>query len=359
MMTSNNEAMHDVNFSVYDLHTYEKIKEFKIGNIISLDDGYYEFIGIVDDDDDIPLDKNIIYLRESDNRFYRKKATPPEVLAEFMPKSNKIEKILTPDDVIANEKINCVISDKDNYLAVLIKQYFKEMGITKADFKNIFKDKPSEVSNTMKKIEDGSLSWNRFIDILQRFGCKFTLYLESDDYELVKKEQDVFYVIKKDSHPYAYQIYTDGGFNHETLDASYGFTIYKTDLKEPNSEPQLLGSESGILVNVKNGESEIAAILKALEYLNRFQICNNDTVELISDSKQIIMALIKYVDIWKERGWKKMNSGAEVSYKDYYIKILNITEKLPVQIKWTWVQGHSGHKLNNEVDRMCRKIIHR
>ena len=54
-----------------------------------------------------------------------------------------------------------------------------------------------------------------------------------------------------------------------------------------------------------------------------------------------------------------MNSGAEVSYKDYYIKILNITGKLPTQIKWTWIQGHSGNKLNNEVDRMCRKIIHR
>ena len=348
-------SLKDLKFRIYDEENRELIGEYVIGDLIRVDGDYYEFIGIINDDEEVPLDKNIIYLRESDNKYYKKKAISLDILEKLMSSNLKINKILSPNDPTSSDRIDCIITDKDNALAVLIKKYFKEMEITKSEFKALFKDKPSEVSNTMKKIEDGSLSWNRFIDILQRLGVNFTLYLQTDQYELQRKENNTFYIGKRNIKSYYYSIYTDGGYNHQTNEASYAFTIYRKC--EDEDTDSLVSTESGLLTDVKTGDGEIAAVIKALEHLvNRFQIAANDKVRFISDSQYIVTAMLKYVNIWKEKGWKRLNSGAEIVHKDYFIKILDLLAKIPVKVEWEWVKSHSGHERNNEVDLMCRRI---
>ena len=350
-------------YKIYNPYNHELKYSVRVGDyIVSKNennvDEYYLFIGGVDDDDDIPLEKSVAYLRYSDNKFYKKKAISLDLLNKLLSDDSKFKKVMTPEDVSNSELIKCTINDGDNSLSVIIKRYFQEIGITKSEFKNLFLDKPSEVSNTFRKIEDGSLSWNRFVDLCSRLKISFNLNLETDNYESFSKENNIYYISKKEVKPYVYEVYTDGGYSPETGLSSYAYIINKV----VDENKVRLFSNSALIdnKNVRSDEVELIAIIKSLEKFNDIQITSDDRIIIYTDYLNVVNAFNKnYINEWIKRDWKKISNNSPVQNKDLYIEILNILDKLPIKVEWEWVESHKNNPINTEVDKMCKSILKR
>lgn len=353
--------MEDRKFNIYNMYTRKIDYSLSIDDLIRIknyqtgDDEIFRFIGVIDEDSEIPLDENVIYLRSSNNKYYKKKATSLDKLKELLPKEQIMEKIPEPSDYSNNDDlIDTTIRDNDNTLSITMKLYMREIKMTKNQFKNLFKDKPSEVSNTFRKIEDGSLSWNRFVDLCERLGLNHKLRLETHEYN-ENYNKDLFYINKKDTKSYTYEIFTDAGFNIQNNSSSYAYLISKK-LTGDEKPGRLILQGSGEVESNSNSYSELLAVIKALKELNKnIQICSNDKIVLYTDAQYIVNSMQKYIEIWQSRNWRKSHGG-EVAHKEQFIQILNILQNIPTKVEWVWIRRKSLPQ-NIKVDKMCDEIL--
>ncbi|MFD0895173.1 ribonuclease HI [Luteolibacter ambystomatis] len=92
-----------------------------------------------------------------------------------------------------------------------------------------------------------------------------------------------------------------------------------------------------------NNRMELLAAITALEELS--EPCE---VELHSDSRYVIDALIKnWIKGWKAKGWKT-STGGPVKNQDLWVRLVNASA--PHKMTWKWVRGHAGHTENERCD---------
>ena len=75
-------------------------------------------------------------------------------------------------------------------------------------------------------------------------------------------------------------------------------------------------------------------------------------VEVNTDSQFVINCITKWIKNWKKNGWKTA-SGKPVINKDDLIELDKVVGGGSLDVKWTYVKGHSDNYGNNQADRLA------
>lgn len=95
-----------------------------------------------------------------------------------------------------------------------------------------------------------------------------------------------------------------------------------------------------------NNRMEMQAVTEALKSLKK--PCR---VRILSDSALIINAMTKgWIENWQKRGWRKADKKP-VENRELWEAMLK--EMKRHQVEWIKVKGHSGHELNERVDKLA------
>lgn len=105
----------------------------------------------------------------------------------------------------------------------------------------------------------------------------------------------------------------------------------------------------GAAQETTNNRMELQAALSALQKLKR--PC---TVRITTDSKYLMDGIQQWLPRWKRNGWKT-SAKKPVKNQDLWQQLDGQVERHAVT--WNWVQGHSGHAENEQVDRLANEAI--
>jgi ribonuclease HI len=131
-------------------------------------------------------------------------------------------------------------------------------------------------------------------------------------------------------------IYTDGACRGNPGPGGWGVILsYKGNTKE------LYGGER----ETTNNRMELLAVINALETLTK--PC---AVRVNSDSKYVLQGITEWMENWKKRGWKTA-SKSPVKNEDLWRRL--DAARLPHDIEWKWVKGHSGDAGNDRADQLA------
>ncbi len=133
-------------------------------------------------------------------------------------------------------------------------------------------------------------------------------------------------------------VYTDGACLGNPGPGGWAAII----INENNQIKKIYGSEK----NTTNNRMELQASIKAI---NEIKNCSN--IKIFTDSKYLIDGINNWIIKWKKNNWMTSNKKP-VKNKDLWITLDNLLTNFSVE--WEWVKGHSGDKINEEVDLMAR-----
>ncbi len=136
-------------------------------------------------------------------------------------------------------------------------------------------------------------------------------------------------------------IYTDGACSGNPGPGGWGAILCWND-----HEKELCGGED----ETTNNRMEMMAVIKALEALKR----ERASVTIYTDSKYVLQGATEWLEGWKARGWKSASKKA-VKNQDLWEQIDSLIQQHDVH--FIWVKGHSGHEMNERVDKLAVSAI--
>lgn len=136
------------------------------------------------------------------------------------------------------------------------------------------------------------------------------------------------------------KIYIDGACSGNPGPGGWAVIFYYKD-----KEKELYGSAP----NTTNNRMELTAAIKALETFKK-----TSTIIIYTDSQYVQVGITKWLHNWKLKNWKNSNNKT--------IKNLDLWQQLDKliqqhNIKWIWVEAHSGIKGNERADTLARNAI--
>ena len=140
-----------------------------------------------------------------------------------------------------------------------------------------------------------------------------------------------------------FTIYTDGACSNNPGPGGYGVVItnHKNFVKELSGSYKL----------TTNNRMELMAVIKGLEFFKE-----PSKIIVCSDSKYIIDAVNQgWLDRWNNNNWYR-NGRDIVKNKDLWKSLLGVLHGHSV--KFVWIKGHSGDKLNERCDKLAVSAIH-
>ncbi|MCL5124059.1 MAG: ribonuclease HI [Deltaproteobacteria bacterium] len=106
---------------------------------------------------------------------------------------------------------------------------------------------------------------------------------------------------------------------------------------------------SGVDPQTTNNRMEITAAIKALEALKR-----RCKIKIATDSKYLMLGITQWLKSWKSRNWKT-SQHKPVKNSDLWRRLDELNSMH--DIEWVWVQGHFGHKENEQADQLARNAL--
>jgi len=135
-------------------------------------------------------------------------------------------------------------------------------------------------------------------------------------------------------------IYTDGACKGNPGPGGWGaFLKYNEHKKEIN----------GFSLETTNNIMELTAVIEALSIIK-----TKSKITIITDSNYVKDGITKWIDNWKEKGWKTANKKP-VKNKTLWKKLDNLTNNH--NITWKWVRGHTGNPGNEKADELANQAI--
>ena len=95
-----------------------------------------------------------------------------------------------------------------------------------------------------------------------------------------------------------------------------------------------------------NNQMELTAPIEALKYLARQDLAKVN-VEIISDSKYVILGITEWIFNWQKNNWRNANKKPVLN-KELWEKLYELTQEF--KPKWTYVKGHNEHEHNDRAD---------
>ncbi|MEG4342258.1 ribonuclease HI [Microcoleus sp. A003_D6] len=139
-------------------------------------------------------------------------------------------------------------------------------------------------------------------------------------------------------------LYTDGACSGNPGPGGWGAVVCFADGKcheLGGADPQ-----------TTNNRMEMQAAVAALEFFAHSG--QTEPVTLYTDSEYVKNGITKWIQGWKNKGWKT-STGKDVVNQDLW----HLLDKLnSQQVKWEHVRGHSGDFYNDRCDEIARKFSH-
>lgn len=134
-------------------------------------------------------------------------------------------------------------------------------------------------------------------------------------------------------------IYIDGSCPENPGHGGWGALV-----SQYGREEKFYGGE----LNTTNNRMEMMAAIKILEKIGN----TKKTILMVTDSQYLKNGITKWIKNWKRRGWKS-SDGKPVKNRDLWERLDILCENL--DISWTWVRGHSGHRENEMADALANR----
>lgn len=140
-------------------------------------------------------------------------------------------------------------------------------------------------------------------------------------------------------------LYTDGACSGNPGDGGWAF-LY-TNSEHPDSKPFVY---TGYVPNTTNNRMELTAVIKGLTALMTVK-----GITVHTDSRYVCDAVNKgWLDSWAKNSWRK-SDGKPVKNKDLWMEFLSIPGLDWRDIKFEWIEGHTGDKYNELCDKYAVK----
>lgn len=137
-------------------------------------------------------------------------------------------------------------------------------------------------------------------------------------------------------------IYTDGAARGNPGKAGWGAIVI---------DGKKIHEIGGRADNATNNQMELSAPIGALKHLKKILPAQVEkyavNVEIFSDSKYVINGITDWIFNWQKNNWKNA-AKKPVLNKDLWIELSDLVKDF--KIKWTYVEGHAGHKWNERAD---------
>jgi ribonuclease HI len=135
-------------------------------------------------------------------------------------------------------------------------------------------------------------------------------------------------------------VYADGGCDPNPGPGGWGVVI-----AAPEGTVELCGGDPG---TTTNNRMELTAAIKALEF---FPAESAIQIEMRCDSQYVVKSITEWMRGWKAKGWR--TTTGEVKNVDLMKRLDELNAARDV--KWTWVRGHAGDRLNERADALVHK----
>ncbi len=135
-------------------------------------------------------------------------------------------------------------------------------------------------------------------------------------------------------------IFTDGACSGNPGPGGWGAILCWND-----HEKELSGGE----LDTTNNRMEMMAVIEALAALK-----SPSEVTLYTDSKYVQNGIEQWIDGWKKKGWVT-TTKKPIKNQDLWERIDILTQMHNLKI--VWVKGHSGHEMNERVDKLAVSAI--
>lgn len=137
-------------------------------------------------------------------------------------------------------------------------------------------------------------------------------------------------------------IYTDGAAKGNPGSAGWGAVIINYELGITNYKTTEIG---GGVEHATNNIMELTAPIEAMKYLKKHKFTS--PVEIISDSKYVILGITEWIGNWQKNNWRNANKKPVLNRKLWEELYELVQEFKP---KWTYVKGHNEHEHNDRAD---------
>jgi ribonuclease HI len=139
-------------------------------------------------------------------------------------------------------------------------------------------------------------------------------------------------------------IYTDGAAKGNPGRAGWGAIILTT---QNSNELKVLTELGGSVDHATNNQMELTAPIEALKYLLDKQDLAMGEVEIVSDSKYVILGITEWIHGWMKNNWRNAAKKPVVN-RELWEELYSLNAEL--KPKWNYVKGHNSHEHNERAD---------
>ncbi|MBR4927589.1 MAG: ribonuclease HI [Alphaproteobacteria bacterium] len=132
------------------------------------------------------------------------------------------------------------------------------------------------------------------------------------------------------------KLYTDGACSGNPGPGGWAYILIYKEIRR-----EVSGGEA----NTTNNRMEMMAVLNGLNSLK--EACH---VHIYTDSKYVLEGATKWLKGWKEKGWRKADKKPVLN-QDLWMALDEALSRHVIE--WTWVKGHAGDVLNEQVDALA------
>lgn len=133
-------------------------------------------------------------------------------------------------------------------------------------------------------------------------------------------------------------IYTDGAAKGNPGKAGWGAVFLMGDK---------IFEMGGVSPHATNNIMELTGPIEALRYAKNNLISDKGEIEIVSDSKYVILGITEWIHGWLKNNWRNA-AKKPVMNKELWETLYELTQEL--KPKWSYVKGHNGHEHNERAD---------
>lgn len=139
-----------------------------------------------------------------------------------------------------------------------------------------------------------------------------------------------------------YHIYVDGSCDGNPGKGGWAFIIIGN---------KYIKEATGFIDFCTNNKMELIATIQGLKAVEP-----HSNIFLHTDSQYVFDTInTGRILVWKTNGWKRMNNGADVAYKELWIELINITKHKDLCVTYVKSKAHANDRKNNRVDYLAKK----
>jgi len=143
-------------------------------------------------------------------------------------------------------------------------------------------------------------------------------------------------------------IYTDGAAKGNPGRAGWGAVIiFHNDKLKVESEKLKVVEIGGNAEHATNNQMELTAPIQSLKYLKSNMSKRHFDIEIVSDSKYVILGITEWIFNWQKNNWRNAANKPVVN-RELWEELYELTQEL--KPKWTYVKGHNEDKYNDRAD---------